>query len=276
MVVDCSQGVEAQTLANLYLAMEHDLEILPIINKIDLPSADVESTRHQDQRRPGPGRRRGHRGQRQGRRQHRGGAGGGGESAAGAERRPRLPPAGPHLRRPVRSLPGNRDLHPGKEGSIKAGQTIRFMHGGGVYKVEEVGIFRLKRIPGAQAGGRRGGLCHRRGEDGGRHPGGRHHHRRGQPGRGAFARLPGGEAGGVFLHLPGGHRRLRGAGRRHREAQTERRLAHLSEGFVQRPGLWFPLRFSGAFAPGGNPGAPGAGICFRSYSPCPACATRSS
>ena len=47
LVIDASQGVEAQTLANLYLAMEHDLEIIPVINKIDLPSADIDRVKKQ-------------------------------------------------------------------------------------------------------------------------------------------------------------------------------------------------------------------------------------
>jgi GTP-binding protein LepA len=45
LVVDASQGVEAQTLANSYLAINHGLEIIPVINKIDLPSADVERSK---------------------------------------------------------------------------------------------------------------------------------------------------------------------------------------------------------------------------------------
>jgi GTP-binding protein LepA len=47
LVVDASQGVEAQTLANAYHALEHNLEIVPVINKIDLPSADPEATKNQ-------------------------------------------------------------------------------------------------------------------------------------------------------------------------------------------------------------------------------------
>jgi GTP-binding protein LepA len=47
LVVDATQGVEAQTLANVYLALNNDLEIIPVFNKIDLPSADVERARHE-------------------------------------------------------------------------------------------------------------------------------------------------------------------------------------------------------------------------------------
>jgi GTP-binding protein LepA len=47
LLVDASQGVQAQTVANVYMAMEHDLEIIPVINKIDLPSADVDGVKEQ-------------------------------------------------------------------------------------------------------------------------------------------------------------------------------------------------------------------------------------
>lgn len=149
LLVDASQGVEAQTLANLYAAMEHDLAIVPVINKIDLPAADIDMVKGQIDRDLGLDA----------------------ETAllcsaktgqgladvfrAVVERIP--PPAGDDSA-PLSALifDAKYDAFRGtvvairvKDGTLKAGDTILFMSKNAEYKVEEVGLFRLKREPAA-------------------------------------------------------------------------------------------------------------------------------
>ncbi len=146
LVVDASQGVEAQTLANLYLALEHDLEVVPVINKIDLISADVEETRRQISDELGLD----------------------GEAAVAVSAKEgtnvpavleaivrELPPPTGDPAAPLQALIFDAAYDPYRgtvifvrvmQGTLKAGQMIRFMHGGTEYKVEEVGLMQVKRI----------------------------------------------------------------------------------------------------------------------------------
>ena len=92
LVVDASQGVEAQTLANVYQAIEANHEIVPVLNKIDLPAADVPRVKQQIEDVIGLDASRRGRDQRQDRPQHRGRAGGAGRRAC---RRRRATPRKP-------------------------------------------------------------------------------------------------------------------------------------------------------------------------------------
>ncbi len=147
LIIDASQGVEAQTLANLYLAMEHDLEIVPVINKIDLPSADIERVKQQIDEDLGLDP----------------------ENALLVSAKEgigiedtleaivtELPPPKGDPQAPLRALifDSHYDSYRGTiihcrifEGGVKAGDTIRFMSNNATYRVEEVGIFKLVRAP---------------------------------------------------------------------------------------------------------------------------------
>ncbi len=147
LLIDASQGVEAQTLANLYLALEHNLEIIPVINKIDLPSADVERVKKQIEEDLGLDP----------------------ETAILASAKEGigiedileaivkyLPPPSGDPEAPLKALifDSHYDAFRGTvvhfrvyQGKLKAGDTILFMSNSAAYRVEEVGIFQIVRVP---------------------------------------------------------------------------------------------------------------------------------
>ena len=147
LLVDAAQGVEAQTLANLYAAMEHDLAIVPVINKIDLPSADVDRVLDQIEReldldpedavlcsaKKGTGI----------------------EDVLRAVVE-RIPPPDADPEAPLTALifDAQFDSYRGSvvsvrlfDGTVRVGDTIRTMSNGATYRVEEVGLFRVGREP---------------------------------------------------------------------------------------------------------------------------------
>lgn len=147
LIVDASQGVEAQTVANLYLAMDHGLKIIPVINKIDLPVANVEWVKQQIEEELGldsetailTSAKQG--------------IGIGEVLEAIIDRLP-APPGTPEAPLQALIFDSKYDTYRGTviycrifEGRIKPGDTIRFVSNGATYRVEEVGIFRIERVP---------------------------------------------------------------------------------------------------------------------------------
>ena len=146
LLIDASQGVEAQTLANLYLAMEHNLEIIPVINKIDLPSADIPACLHQIDHDLGLDP----------------------DSACFVSAKTGegvdtlyeaivnlIPPPDGKKEDPLKALIFDSHYDPYRgvivhcrlfSGSMHPGDIIRFMHSGAEYKVEDTGIFQLQLV----------------------------------------------------------------------------------------------------------------------------------
>ncbi|RPI75310.1 MAG: elongation factor 4 [Desulfobacteraceae bacterium] len=145
LLIDASQGVQAQTLSNLYLAMEHDLAVIPVINKIDLPSADIDRVKEQIKNELGLdvaqtvlcSAKDGI-----------------GIDAILEAIVEQIPPPKADVTKPLRALifDARYDSFRGVifsfrvfDGSMRPGDIIRFMHNNSTYKVEEVGIFHLQR-----------------------------------------------------------------------------------------------------------------------------------
>lgn len=145
LLVDAAQGVEAQTLANLYLAMENDLEIIPVINKVDLPSAEPEKVAEQIEEDLGlDGELTQYCSAKTGQ--------GVAEILEAIVQHIPSPEGDPN--EPLQALifDANYDAFRGTiisiriiNGTIKAGDTIVFMSNQSKYRVEEVGLFKVKR-----------------------------------------------------------------------------------------------------------------------------------
>jgi GTP-binding protein LepA len=147
LLIDASQGVEAQTIANLYLALEHDLEIIPVINKIDLPSADVERVKNQIEDDLGLDAAKSL--------EISAKEGTGIEQLIEAIVNHLPPPAG-ETQAALQALIFDSHYDPYRgtvvyfrvfQGKIQAGDTIMFLSNRAAYKVEEVGVFQLERTP---------------------------------------------------------------------------------------------------------------------------------
>ncbi|HPK47841.1 MAG TPA: translation elongation factor 4 [Sphaerochaeta sp.] len=152
LLIDAAQGVEAQTLANLYMAMEHDLSIIPVINKVDLISADIEACLHQIDHDLGLDSDLAVKVSAK--------TGFGVDALFEAIVDQIEAPTGRDSD-PLRALIFDSHYDPYRgvivhcrvfDGVMKTGSEIRFMHTGGVYKVEEVGIFQLDLIKGKELG----------------------------------------------------------------------------------------------------------------------------
>jgi GTP-binding protein LepA len=146
LLVDASQGVEAQTVANLYLALEHDLEMVPVINKIDLPAADVDRVKEEIEEDLGLDADEAVLCSAK--------TGEGIEDVLEAIVE-RLPPPEGDPSAPLQALIFDAQYDPYRgavllvrvmEGTLRPGQSILLMHSDKSFNVEEVGLLQIKKV----------------------------------------------------------------------------------------------------------------------------------
>lgn len=147
LLVDASQGVEAQTLVNLYLAMEHELEIIPVINKIDLPSAEIDIVKRQIDKELGL--------------DPEGAILCSAKTGEGVDEIfeaviNRIPPPKGDPEAPLKALIFDAYYDPYRgaiaalrvfDGRMKPSDTVRFMSNETTHKLDEVGVFRIEKTP---------------------------------------------------------------------------------------------------------------------------------
>ena len=236
LVVDASQGVEAQTLANAYLASEQGLELVPVLNKVDLPAAEPERRARADRARHRP-RRRGQPGDLgEDRPGGAGGAGDAGRARACRREATRTRRCGRwcSTRRttPTRVCAAWFASWTGASPGARRSASWRW---GSRPRSRSSGIFTPRAEQVERLGPRRGGVPVRGAQGAPPGAGGRHGHRQPAAGGGAPARVCRGQADGVRRALPGGLLGVRRAAGGAREALAQRLGVHASSPTPRRP-----------------------------------------